>query len=112
MLGPGDIFGEMSLMTGAPRSATVVAVSDVECFRLDKAAFQAILERHPGLAEQVAGVLARRRTGLEAVREGLDAAARERRLAEASRDMLGRIRSFFGLAAPAAATEPPMSLRR
>ncbi len=108
----GDFFGEMSLMTGAPRSATVVAVSDVECFRLDKGAFQAILERHPDLAEQVAEVLARRRMGLEAVREGLDAAARERRLAETSRDMLGRIRSFFGLATPAVSTEPPVSLRR
>lgn len=108
----GDFFGEMSLMTGAPRSATVVAVSDVECFRLDKGAFQSIIERHPGLAEQVAGVLARRRMGLDAVREGLDVAARERRIVEASRDMLGRIRLFFGLATPTAPAEPPLSLRR
>ncbi len=39
-------------------------------------------------------------------------AARERRIVEASRDMLGRIRLFFGLATPTAPAEPPLSLRR
>jgi hypothetical protein len=34
------VFGEMSLLTGEPRAATVVALSDVECFRLDKVAVQ------------------------------------------------------------------------
>ncbi|HVY60229.1 MAG TPA: mechanosensitive ion channel family protein, partial [Planctomycetota bacterium] len=34
----GSFFGEMSLMTGAPRSATVVALTDVECYKLDSKA--------------------------------------------------------------------------
>lgn len=103
----GHFFGEMSLMTGEPRSATVVAVTDVYCFRLDKAAFQVVIEEHPDLAEEVASVLARRRTELAAAREGLDAEARERRLVETRRDMLGRIRSYFGLAAPGPSVLPP-----
>ncbi|MFO1285779.1 MAG: cyclic nucleotide-binding domain-containing protein [Rubrivivax sp.] len=39
-LSAGNVFGEMGLMTGAPRSATVVAAGDVECYRLDKAGFE------------------------------------------------------------------------
>ncbi len=97
-LGPGEFFGEMSLMTGAPRQATVVAATDVVCYRLDKAVFQAVLRDRPELAERVAEVLARRSVDLEAVRHDLDEEARRRRVAEAALDLLGRMRRFFGLA--------------
>jgi hypothetical protein len=50
-LPPGQVFGEMGLMTGAPRSATVVAATDVECYRLDKASFEDIIRERPALAE-------------------------------------------------------------
>jgi small-conductance mechanosensitive channel/CRP-like cAMP-binding protein len=96
-LKPGSFFGEMSLMTGERRSATVIAVGDVECYRLDKTAFQEIIRAHPEMAEFVAETLAKRRVELIAVKEGLDAAARERRMAAAKHDLLGRIRGFFGL---------------
>lgn len=96
-LGPGDFFGEMSLMTGEPRSATVVALTDVECYRLDKSAFQETVRSRPELAEDVAEVLARRRVELAAVKEGLDAEAAARRVAADKHDLLGRIRDFFGL---------------
>src|SRR2546423_11978529 len=39
----GDFFGEMGMMTGEPRSATVIALSDVECYRVDKEAFHDIM---------------------------------------------------------------------
>jgi CRP-like cAMP-binding protein len=97
-LGGGDFFGEMSLMTGEPRSATVVALSPVRCYRLDKAAFQEILRRRPSLADPVAEILARRRVGLTAAREDLDQEARKRRVVAAQVDLLARIRDFFGLA--------------
>ncbi len=93
----GDFFGEMSLMTGERRSATVVAVAGVECYRLDKAGFEEILRRRPEVAEPVAEILARRRTELAAVREGLDMEAQGRRLAAAKVDLLARIRDFFAL---------------
>jgi small-conductance mechanosensitive channel/CRP-like cAMP-binding protein len=96
-LGAGTFFGEMSLMTGAPRSATVVSLTEMECYRLDKAAFQEIIAGRPELAERVAEVLALRQVGLAAARENLDAAARDRRLAAHKRDLLDRIRTFFGL---------------
>jgi CRP-like cAMP-binding protein len=96
-LGGGDFFGEMSLMTGEPRSATVVALTPVQCFRLDKAAFQEILKRSPALADPVAEILARRRVGLTAAREDLDQEARQRRVVAVQVDLLARIRDFFGL---------------
>lgn len=96
-LKPGDFFGEMSLMTGERRTATVVAAAGVECYRLDKSAFEAILRRRPEVAEPVAEILARRRMELTAIREGLDQEAQNRRLAAVKVDLLARIRDFFGL---------------
>lgn len=72
-LSDGSFFGEMSLLTGEPRSATVIAETDVECFRLDKVTFQWVIEKRPEVMEQVATLLAKRRVELQAVREGLDA---------------------------------------
>ncbi len=96
-LGPFSVFGEMSLLTGARRSATVVAETDVECFRLEKAAFQRVMERRPELASHFAETLAKRTAELQAAREGLDEEAMRRRMQTAERDIFDRIRSFFGL---------------
>jgi small-conductance mechanosensitive channel/CRP-like cAMP-binding protein len=96
-LGPGNFFGEMSLMTGKPREATVVALSDVECYRLGAEAFKRIIVAHPEKAEDFAEVLAARRTALEAVRQGLSAQAQARRVAENKADLLDKIQDFFGL---------------
>jgi CRP-like cAMP-binding protein len=93
----GAFLGEMSLMTGEPRSATVVALSDVGCYRLARAAFKDILERRPELAEAISLVLAKRRLELKSAREGLDEEAGRRSLRGAQRDLLSRIRSIFAL---------------
>lgn len=96
-LGPGDVFGEMSLMTGAPRAATVVALSDMACYRLDKGAFEAVLRARPELLGPVAEVLVRREGELSAVRHALDDGAARRAAAVRQRDLVDRIRAFFGL---------------
>ena len=94
-LGPGQVFGEMSLMTGEPRAATVIAGTDLVCFRVDKAAFEGIMHANPEIAEQVADVLAARRMALDAARGDNDASPKKRETTK--QDLLGRIRSFFGL---------------
>lgn len=96
-VGPGDFFGEMSLLTGAPRSASVYALADVECFRLEKAAFQRVLEKRPELARHLADVLNERRAQVLQVREGLDAEAARARAKNSDADLVDRIRAFFGL---------------
>lgn len=47
-LGRGEPIGEMALLTGEPRSATVVAVRDSRLVRLTRAAFERVVERCPG----------------------------------------------------------------
>jgi small-conductance mechanosensitive channel len=95
-LGPGQVFGEMSLMTGEARAATVIAATDLVCYRVDKPVFQSLLKNHPEVAEQVAEVLAARKVALDAARGELGDAKPER-LATEKQDLLGRIRGFFGL---------------
>jgi len=48
----GDYFGEMGLLDGEPRSATVIALSDLHVMRLSRRAFDDAVERHPSLARQ------------------------------------------------------------
>lgn len=91
----GDFFGEMGMMMGAKRSATVIATKDTECYRIDKEAFQDIVRRRPEIAEDISHVLANRRVELEAVREGLNEEAAKQRLQHTQGDLLKRIRSFF-----------------
>lgn len=94
-LGEGDFFGEMSLMTGEPRQATVVAKSDVECYVIDRALFQQILHANAGLAEQIGRLLSQREMKNKIEREGLSAEAA--RVHTDHQALLSRIKSFFGL---------------
>src|SRR5690606_37505418 len=72
-LGPGDIVGEMSLMTGAYRSATVTATRAVSAVEIGKPSLQALLAAHPGLIRRFAGVIEQRQAELHHLR---NAAAR------------------------------------
>lgn len=94
-LGPGQWFGEMSLLTGEPRSATIVALSEVECYRLHADAFRRLLERRSDLATTLATQLAERRVALLSSREQL--ADHKTLVANAEQDLLGKIRAFFRL---------------
>lgn len=93
---PG-FFGEMGLMTGEPRTATVVAVTEVECYRLDKAAFHRIITERPEMAKEISEILARRRIELLAAKEDLDAEARAKHLAAENHRILATVQNFFGL---------------
>lgn len=59
-LGPGQFFGEISLLTGEPRTASVVALEESELLRLDKDAFRRLMEENPRADELISTVLARR----------------------------------------------------
>jgi sulfate permease, SulP family len=48
--GPGGIFGEMGLLEGSTRSATVVADDELECLVLDKGALEQLTREHPSIA--------------------------------------------------------------
>jgi small-conductance mechanosensitive channel/CRP-like cAMP-binding protein len=89
----GDFFGEMSLLTGAARRASVIALEDTECYVVDRIVFEGILKRNPSLADAIGKLLSERVHALEAERQHLAADARP----PSERDLLDRIRGFFGL---------------
>lgn len=92
-----DFFGEMALITGGRREASVVAATEVECLRVDRAAFGALLERRPNIAQEVAAVLAERRVALETARGHLDAESRNLRVEGERHRILSAVQDFFGL---------------
>lgn len=53
MLKDGDIFGQMSFIDGRPRSATIVATSDVDAIVMEKYNFEAIIDDNPRLIHKI-----------------------------------------------------------
>ncbi|MES1178633.1 MAG: mechanosensitive ion channel family protein [Myxococcales bacterium] len=92
-----SFFGEMALMTGQPREATVIAETDVECLRVDRKDLERIIKDRPEIASEISGVLAARRVELLAVREGLDSDQKRERLDNEHSRILNAIQSFFAL---------------
>ncbi len=96
-LARGNFFGEMGMMTGAPRAASVVATTDVECYRLDKEMFEEILRARPAIAEEMSQVLAVRRAELDSVLQDLDMASATQQIPERRTEILATMKRFFGL---------------
>lgn len=69
VLHPGEFFGEMSLLTGAPRKATVVAEEETECILIDKADVKDLLLAKPDVAQDFSRVLAERHAELKSITE-------------------------------------------
>jgi CRP/FNR family transcriptional regulator, cyclic AMP receptor protein len=63
----GDFFGEMSLVDGEPRSATITALTDVRLLVVDRTHFWRLLEEAPDLLRRILLVLSRRVRRLEQV---------------------------------------------
>jgi CRP/FNR family cyclic AMP-dependent transcriptional regulator len=57
---PGDIFGEISLLDDGPRTASVLAITDVELLRLDRQHFEDYVRLYPPAALNLLSVVARR----------------------------------------------------
>ena len=89
----GNYFGEMSLLTGEPRSATVVAVEDALLLEFDRPTFAKLFAEFPDLAAQLSALLARRRSELRAVA----ASAGTQDAAPEANRILGKLRQIFGL---------------
>jgi CRP-like cAMP-binding protein len=87
----GDFFGEMSLLTGAVRSATVKALEYATVIRVDKALFSTILASNPDIIEQLGKVVAQRQQDLS------NEANKFKDKSTAHRKLTSRIKDFFGI---------------
>lgn len=92
-----NFFGEMGMLTGEPRRATVIAKTEAECWRVEKEIFQRILEARPPIADDISHILASRDVELAAAREGLSEEAKRLRLAHEHGSLLAKIQRFFGI---------------
>lgn len=88
----GDIVGEMSLLTGARRSATVTAGTPLEVVEVNKQALAHVLQHAPDLVERFAVLIERRQHELDRLAGG--SAWGMMRMGKA--EMASTIRAFFG----------------
>lgn len=93
----GMFFGEMSALTGEPRSATIVAATDTFAFEIKKDDIGALIQRRPELAEIIGqAVTARKlRNSEAAAKVGTVARAAEEKSMTAQ--LVGKMMSFFGM---------------
>ena len=89
----GGFFGEMSMLTGEPRTATVRAIGDASVLEISAAEFRNLAVANPPLLDHVAGVVASRRTGLEEARASAATVAAP----QAKQTFLARMRKFLSL---------------
>ena len=87
----------MGLMTGAPRAASVVAKTDVECYRLDKEMFEEILHARPSIADEMSQVLASRRAELDSALQDIGVESAQNEISKQRSEILSTIKRFFGL---------------
>lgn len=93
----GDFFGEMSLLTGEPRSATVTAEGGCQVMVLTRDALAPMMSQDPDMATILSNALAERRAEAAATIQDRQDRVRERDPQQSAESLLGRIRSFFKL---------------
>ena len=90
----GDVFGEMSLLTGEARTATVTAATDCDLLEIDAEGFRSVVMANPSVLEHVTSVTASRREELDRHRETHASAASTPRTRQS---LLTRVRQFLRL---------------
>ncbi len=94
-IGPGDCIGEMSMLAGEPRSATVRALRDCEAVEVKKETLAPIMGDSPELIEALSDLLAKRRLQNEGIMAGATGAAQTARQKDYRAGFLHKIKSFF-----------------
>jgi CRP-like cAMP-binding protein len=96
-LGAGDFFGEISALTGEPRTATVTAACDSLIFEIQKDAFASLLDKYPEVLQMLGeAIAARRLRTAEALAKASasEIASDERSL---TRQIIDKMKRFFGI---------------
>jgi CRP-like cAMP-binding protein len=96
-LGAGDCFGEMSLLTGERRTATVRAQTDCQVMEISKPVMAEVLRDSPDCLERLSELLARRKMENEGVLREAASQAQNEKEREYTATFLHRLRVFFEL---------------
>lgn len=91
---PGEYFGEMSLLTGEPRSATVTAATGAYAYEITKEHVEDLFRRKPSLIEHISNVVAERRAMNQMKMENIST-DRQQTIDSLADKLLNRIRMFF-----------------
>lgn len=92
---PGQFFGEMSLLTGEPRSATISAATDIVAFEIKRQHVEDLFKKRPSIMEDISKVVAlRTRENSEAIEsfshmDDIDS------MNNFAQNLLGKIKTFF-----------------
>jgi CRP-like cAMP-binding protein len=97
ILAAGDCFGEISLLTGEPRSATLVAVLDCEVIEIERESMAVLLREYPGLAESLSETVVARRSAMEMHLANAPANGDDQLKTATKESFLRRLRQFFQL---------------
>lgn len=87
----GGFFGEMSMLTGDRRTATVRALDDTRALEISAADFRELAIADPALLDHISSIVSARRTGLDEARATAAAVA----VPEAKQTFLARMRKFL-----------------
>lgn len=90
-MGPGKFFGEMSLLTGEARTATVISTTNSRLIEITKDDFSPLVASHPDFAEDLSRILMERKMANQA--SSADANPQENE--HATRHLINQIRGFF-----------------
>lgn len=96
-LNPVQFFGEMALLTGEPRSATIVAKTRLEVLVISKEALARPIMINPVLAERIGGILAERKVEMATHQDrAAHRGEQAHDIADQTKTLGSRIRKFFG----------------
>jgi|JI10StandDraft_1071094.scaffolds.fasta_scaffold112321_2 small-conductance mechanosensitive channel/CRP-like cAMP-binding protein len=97
LLGPGDMFGEMSLLTGAARSATVATLCPAVLYEIPHVALAPLMQQRPALADAMSKVVTahQARDAVAAAAASDSDTAIQRRKSTLAESLAARIRAFF-----------------
>jgi len=93
----GDYFGEMSLLTGEPRSASVTASRETEVIVVEKRGMAELLEKESSILEPLSAMLEKRLEDLSGRMTDLNVREESTVQPDRKEHLLGRIRDFFGI---------------
>ncbi|MCG3171984.1 MAG: hypothetical protein GMKNLPBB_00125 [Myxococcota bacterium] len=89
---PGQFFGEMSVLTGEPRTASIISALDSLVFEIRREAFVEIAGQNPKFLELVSQTIARRKAAMES---SLNAQEKTEKAQSMSDELLGKMKNFL-----------------